>query len=163
MKARLPTIVKVGLIILLAAAIPAAAQDLDRDGLPDTLEQSLLDRFAPTLLLARGECDTAPASFVPFRSDPIVKAKDGSLVLLDNTELKDAKTKALIGHIEGLGLTSALIIDGAEVNTGFAQAARNIPYVDVLPVQGINVYDILRRQKLVLTKAAIDALEARFK
>jgi len=91
------------------------------------------------------------------------KAKDGSLVLLDNTELKDAKTKALIGHFSGLGLTSALIIDGAEVNTGFAQAARNIPHIDVLPIQGINVYDILRRQKLVLTKAAVDALEARFK
>jgi large subunit ribosomal protein L4 len=91
------------------------------------------------------------------------KAKDGSLVVLDNTELKDAKTKALIGHFSGLGLTSALIIDGAEVNAGFAQAARNIPHIDVLPIQGINVYDILRRQKLVLTKAAVDALEARFK
>ncbi len=76
---------------------------------------------------------------------------------------KDAKTKALIGHFSGLGLTSALIIDGAEVNDGFATAARNIPNIDVLPIQGINVYDILRRQKLVLTKAALDALEARFK
>ena len=91
------------------------------------------------------------------------KAKDGSLVVLDNAELKDAKTKALIGHFSGLGLTSALIVDGAEVNNGFAQAARNIPHIDVLPIQGINVYDILRRQKLVLTKAAVDALEARFK
>ncbi|MBN9599917.1 MAG: 50S ribosomal protein L4 [Afipia sp.] len=91
------------------------------------------------------------------------KAKDGGLVVIDNTELKDAKTKALIGHFSGLGLTSALIIDGAEVNNGFAQAARNIPQIDVLPIQGINVYDILRRQKLVLTKAALDALEARFK
>ena len=53
--------------------------------------------------------------------------------------------------------------DGAELNTGFASAARNIPNIDVLPIQGINVYDILRRQKLVLTKAAVDALEARFK
>ncbi len=91
------------------------------------------------------------------------KAKDGGLVVIDNTELKDAKTKALISHFSGLGLTSALIIDGAEVNSGFAQAARNIPQIDVLPIQGINVYDILRRQKLVLTKAALDALEARFK
>ncbi|MBN8966965.1 MAG: 50S ribosomal protein L4, partial [Rhizobiales bacterium] len=90
------------------------------------------------------------------------KAKDGGLVVIDNTELKDAKTKALIGHFSGLGLTSALIIDGAEVNNGFAQAARNIPQIGVLPIQGINVYDILRRQKLVLTKAALDALEARF-
>ena len=91
------------------------------------------------------------------------KAKDGSLIVIDNAELKDAKTKALIGHFSGLGLTSALIIDGAQVNDGFALAARNIPHIDVLPIQGINVYDILRRQKLVLTKAAIDALEARFK
>src|SRR5213080_4565150 len=77
--------------------------------------------------------------------------------------LKDAKTKALVGHFSGLGLTNALIIDGAELHTGFATAARNIPNIDVLPIQGINVYDILRRQKLVLTKAAVDALEARFK
>jgi large subunit ribosomal protein L4 len=91
------------------------------------------------------------------------KAKDGGLIVLETAELKDAKTKALIGHFSGLGLTSALIIDGAEVNAGFASAARNIPNIDVLPIQGINVYDILRRQKLVLTKAAVDALEARFK
>ncbi|MEH2514091.1 large subunit ribosomal protein L4 [Nitrobacteraceae bacterium AZCC 1564] len=91
------------------------------------------------------------------------KAKDGSLVLLENAELKDAKTKALVGHFSNLGLTSALIIDGTELNAGFAMAARNIPHIDVLPIQGINVYDILRRQKLVLTKAALDALEARFK
>ena len=80
-----------------------------------------------------------------------------------NTLVRKGKTKALIGHFSGLGLTNALIIDGAEVHTGFATAARNIPNIDVLPVQGINVYDILRRQKLVLTKAALDALEARFK
>ena len=91
------------------------------------------------------------------------RAKDGGLIVIADAQLKDAKTKALISHFEGLGLTNALIIDGAEVNTGFAAAARNIPHVDVLPIQGINVYDILRRQKLVLTKAAIDALEARFK
>jgi large subunit ribosomal protein L4 len=91
------------------------------------------------------------------------KAKDGGLVVLDNADLNDGKTKALLGHFSGLDITNALIIDGAEVNTGFAAAARNIPHIDVLPVQGINVYDILRRQKLVLTKAAVDALEARFK
>ncbi len=67
------------LVICLAAALPAAAQDLDRDGLPDQFEQSLLERFAPTLLLARGECDGVPASFVPYRSDPFVRAKDGTL------------------------------------------------------------------------------------
>lgn len=91
------------------------------------------------------------------------KAKDGGLIVIDNADLKDGKTKSLIGHFSGLGLTSALIIDGAQVNDGFALAARNIPHIDVLPIQGINVYDILRRQKLVLTKAAVDALEARFK
>ena len=83
--------------------------------------------------------------------------------MIESAELKDAKTKALVGQFSGLGLTNALIIDGAELNTGFATAARNIPNIDVLPIQGINVYDILRRQKLVLTRAAIDALEARFK
>src|SRR5689334_23475709 len=91
------------------------------------------------------------------------KAKDGGLVVIDSAQLKEAKTKALIGNFSGLGLTNALIIDGAELNVGFATAARNIPNIDVLPIQGINVYDILRRQKLVLTKAAVDALEARFK
>ena len=91
------------------------------------------------------------------------KAKDGGLIVIDNANLEAAKTKALVGHFSGLGLTNALIIDGAQVHAGFATAARNIPNIDVLPIQGINVYDILRRQKLVLTKAALDALEARFK
>ncbi len=91
------------------------------------------------------------------------KARDGGLVVIDNANLEAAKTKTLVGHFSGLGLTSALIIDGAQVHDGFAAAARNIPNIDVLPIQGINVYDILRRQKLVLTKAAVDALEARFK
>jgi len=91
------------------------------------------------------------------------KAKDGGLIVIENADLKDARTKALLGHFSDLEITNALIVDGAEVNTGFAQAARNIPHIDVLPIQGINVYDILRRQKLVLTKAALDALEARFK
>jgi large subunit ribosomal protein L4 len=91
------------------------------------------------------------------------KVKDGGLVVIEAATLEAAKTKALVGHFSGLGLTNALIIDGAVVHNGFAAAARNIPNIDVLPIQGINVYDILRRQKLVLTKAALDALEARFK
>jgi len=91
------------------------------------------------------------------------RAKDGGLIVLDNAQIKDAKTKALAAQFSGLGLTNVLIIDGAQVDAGFANAARNIPNVDVLPVQGINVYDIVRRQKLVLTKAAVEALEARFK
>jgi large subunit ribosomal protein L4 len=91
------------------------------------------------------------------------KAKADALVVLDNCELKESKTKALKSRFDKLGLNSALIVDGAEVQDGFARAARNIPQVDVLPVQGINVYDILRHDKLVLTKAALEALEARFK
>ena len=77
--------------------------------------------------------------------------------------MKDAKTKALRSQFEKLGLSNALIIDGAEVAANVRTAARNIPNIDVLPIAGINVYDILRRQKLVLTRAAVDALEARFK
>jgi large subunit ribosomal protein L4 len=91
------------------------------------------------------------------------KAKDGGIIILDKASMKDAKTKELANRFEKLGLLNALIIDGAEVEAGFRNAAKNIPNIDVLPVQGINVYDILRRGKLVLTKAAVDALEARFK
>jgi large subunit ribosomal protein L4 len=91
------------------------------------------------------------------------KAKDGTLIVVDKTAVNEAKTKALRGQFSRLGFDNALIIDGAEVDANFAIAARNIPNIDVLPVQGINVYDILRRHKLVLTRAALDALEARFK
>jgi large subunit ribosomal protein L4 len=90
------------------------------------------------------------------------KAKAGELVVLDKAE-SDGKTKALRQRIEKLGLTNALFIDGAELEPGFARAARNIPNIDVLPVQGINVYDILRSDTLVLTRAAVDALTERFK
>jgi large subunit ribosomal protein L4 len=91
------------------------------------------------------------------------KAKDGGIIVLDKASVKDGKTGALAKNFDKLGLKSALIIDGAEVEASFVKAARNIPDIDVLPVQGINVYDILRRHKLVLTKAAVEALEARFK
>lgn len=91
------------------------------------------------------------------------KAKDGTLMVMDNVTTKDPKTAALRAKFDKLGLSSALVIDGAEVEKNFQLAARNIPGVDVLPVQGINVYDILRRDNLVLTKAAVEALEARFK
>jgi large subunit ribosomal protein L4 len=91
------------------------------------------------------------------------KAKDGGIIILDKATVKDGKTKALQTSFEKLGLANALIIDGAEVEASFRLAARNIPNIDVLPVQGINVYDILRRPTLVLTKAALEALEARFK
>jgi large subunit ribosomal protein L4 len=82
---------------------------------------------------------------------------------VDKASPKDGKTKGLQTRFAKLGFDNALIIDGAEVETSFRSAARNIPNIDVLPVQGINVYDILRRRTLVLTKAALDALEARFK
>jgi len=91
------------------------------------------------------------------------KAKAGELIVLDNAAMPEGKTKVLKARFEKLGLTNALFIDGSELDDGFARAARNIPNIDVLPIEGINVYDILRRKKLVLTKAAVDALEARFK
>jgi len=91
------------------------------------------------------------------------KAKAGDIVVLDAAKLAEPKTKVLKQNFEKLELANALIIDGVDLDIGFAKAARNIPNIDVLPVAGINVYDILRRRKLVLTKAAVAALEARFK
>jgi large subunit ribosomal protein L4 len=91
------------------------------------------------------------------------KAKDGGIIVMDKLSLKDSKTKTLAAQFGKLKVVNALFIDGAEVEVNFANAARNIPNIDVLPIQGINVYDIMRRKTLVLTKAALDALEARFK
>lgn len=90
------------------------------------------------------------------------KAKAGDLVILDKAEAKEPKTAALKKSFGALGLDNALIIGGSELDENFARAARNITHIDVLPAQGINVYDILRRNKLVLTKAALESLEARF-
>lgn len=91
------------------------------------------------------------------------KAKDGGVVVLDKASVKDAKTHTLGKHFARLDIANALIVDGAEIEANFQKAARNLPHIDLLPVQGINVYDIMRKGKLVLTKAALDALEARFK
>ncbi|HEY4924641.1 MAG TPA: 50S ribosomal protein L4 [Roseiarcus sp.] len=91
------------------------------------------------------------------------KARDGAIIIWDNAEIAEPKTKALRASFDKAALRSALIVDGASVQDNFAKAARAIPQIDVLPVQGVNVYDIIRREKLVLTKAAVDALEARFK
>jgi large subunit ribosomal protein L4 len=91
------------------------------------------------------------------------KAKAGEIVILDKASSAEGKTGALKSQFAKLSWSNALIIDGAELEPTFARAARNIPNIDVLPIQGINVYDILRRKKLVLTKAAVAALEARFK
>ena len=91
------------------------------------------------------------------------KAKGANIIVIDELKLGEAKTKALAANFETLGLTNALIIGGAEVDQNFARAARALRNIDVLPVQGINVYDILRRGTLVLSKAAVEALEERFK
>ena len=91
------------------------------------------------------------------------KVKASELIVLEDANLAAGKTRALKEVFAKLGVENALIIDGAVLNENFAMAARNIINIDVLPVQGINVYDILRRKKLVLTKAAVESLEARFK
>lgn len=91
------------------------------------------------------------------------KVKNGSLIVLDQAVLESPKTQALKAQFEKLGLINALFIAGPEVDDNFALASRNIPNIDVLPAAGLNVYDILRREKLVLTKAAVEAIEARFK
>ena len=90
------------------------------------------------------------------------KAKAGEIVVIDSAT-SNGKTSALLQQFAKLEFTNCLIIGGAEIEANFSRAARNIPHIDVLPVQGINVYDILRRKKLVLTKDAVEALEARFK
>ncbi|SDC80139.1 50S ribosomal protein L4 [Ruegeria marina] len=90
------------------------------------------------------------------------KAKAGELVVIEAAE-SEGKTSALAKQVKNLGWKRALIIDGAAVNEGFARAARNIEGLDILPSMGANVYDILKRDTLVLTKAAVEALEARLK
>ena len=90
------------------------------------------------------------------------KAKDGSLVVLDSASLTAPKTAALRVQLTKLGLKNALVIAGPEVDTNLKLAARNIPHLDVLPNAGLNVYDVLRHHTLVLTRAAVEAIEARF-
>ncbi|MBA4805772.1 MAG: 50S ribosomal protein L4 [Brevundimonas sp.] len=90
------------------------------------------------------------------------KAKAGDLVVVDTVSVKEPKTAALREQFGKLGWNKALIIAGPEVDANFGLAARNIPHIDVLPNAGLNVYDILRADKLVLTKAAVEAIEARF-
>ena len=89
------------------------------------------------------------------------KAAEGKLVVLDEAKLAEAKTRALVRQLGALGWSSVLVVDGATLDLGFARAARNIPGVDVLPQQGANVYDILRRDTLVLTRDAVKHLEER--
>ena len=90
------------------------------------------------------------------------KVKSGALVVVDSVALTEVKTSALRANFDKIGLKNALVIAGAEVDEKFALAARNIPNIDVLPNAGLNVYDVLRRQTLVLTKDAVEAINARF-
>ena len=90
------------------------------------------------------------------------KAKSGSLVIIDDI-VSDGKTSSLAKQIKSLGWKRALIIDGQKVNAEFAQAARNIDGLDILPSVGANVFDILKRDTLIITKAGVEALEARLK
>jgi len=91
------------------------------------------------------------------------KVKSGELIIIDDAVMKAAKTAELKKSLVKLGIDNGLIIGGAQVDENFARAARNIPNLDVLPSVGANVYDILRRHKLVLTKQAVTDLEARLK
>src|SRR5579862_2821135 len=91
------------------------------------------------------------------------KQAEGKLVVIDSAKLDEAKTKVLRARLDAFGWESVLIIDGATLDEGFARAARNLPKVDVLPQQDANVYDILRRDTLVLTRDAVQQLEARLK
>lgn len=90
------------------------------------------------------------------------KVKDGSLLVIDNLDVAEGKTKVLAGQLEKLGLTKALFIDGDAINVSFAKASSNLVGINVLPAVGANVYDILRADALVLTRAAVEKLEARF-
>ena len=91
------------------------------------------------------------------------KAKDGNLVVIDNLDVKDGKTKLLREQLGNLGFSkSALVIDGDALNVGFARASSNLESINLLPAVGANVYDIMRHDTLVLTRAAVEKLEARF-
>ncbi|MDB5483283.1 MAG: ribosomal protein [Caulobacteraceae bacterium] len=90
------------------------------------------------------------------------KVKAGALMVLEDASLEGPKTAALRGRFQSLGVKNALVIAGPAVDANFQLAARNIPNLDVLPNAGLNVYDILRRHTLILTRAAVEAIEARF-
>jgi len=90
------------------------------------------------------------------------KAKSGAITVIDNLDVKDGKTQALAGQLAKLNLGKALFIDGEAINISFARASSNLIGINVLPAIGANVYDILRADSLVLTRAAVEKLEARF-
>ncbi len=91
------------------------------------------------------------------------KQADGKLIVIDDAKLKAPRTRELAGRLDKLGWDNVLIVAGAELDGNFSRAAANIPNLDLLPAQGANVYDILRRDMLVLTREAVESLEARLK
>ncbi len=91
------------------------------------------------------------------------KARNGKLIILDDAKAKEHKTKPMALAMKGFGIDSALIVGGREIDANFARATANLPRIDVLPSQGANVYDIIRRDTLVLTKEAVNDLTERLK
>jgi len=118
--------------------------------------------FGPVV---RDHAHDLPKTFrkIALRMALASKQADGKLIILDEAKLADHKTKVLAKVFETMGLKSVLIIDGSNLDMNFAKAAQNLHYVDVLPEQGANVYDILRRDVLVLTKNAVEQLQERLK
>jgi large subunit ribosomal protein L4 len=118
--------------------------------------------FGPVV---RDHAHDLPKTFrkIALRMALASKQADGKLIILDQAKMTEHKTKILAKKLSAMGLESVLIIDGANLDTNFAKAAQNLPFVDVLPEQGANVYDILRRDVLVLTKNAVEQLQERLK
>jgi len=154
----LPASVSVSKMMPFNKARALSFQCLDLASPSSTMSACVMDATSSAIVQLSGR-----SSSIALKHALSSKAKANALIVLDKAELPEPKTAQLRGKFSGLGLSSALIIDGATPQENFALAARNIPNVDVLPVQGINVYDILRRDKLVLTRAAVEALEERFK
>lgn len=98
-----------------------------------------------------------------LRSALSIKAKEGKIVVLDQAKPKDHKTKTMAASIKAFGIESALIVDGKEIDANFARGLANLPRIDLLPSEGANVYDIIRRDTLVLTKEAVKELTDRLK
>jgi large subunit ribosomal protein L4 len=115
--------------------------------------------------ISRSHAHDLPKQFraLGLRHALSAKAKAGELIILDNIAMAEGKTAILAKVAKELGWKRVLVIDGATVDANFAMAARNIEGIDVLPTMGANVYDILKRDQLVITKAGIEALEARLK
>lgn len=91
------------------------------------------------------------------------KAANGKLIIIDDAKAKDHKTKPMAAALEKLSIKNAIIVGGAEIDANFARATSNIPLIDVVPSQGANVYDIIRRDTLVLTKDAVSAITEKLK